>query len=579
MKKLITLTAVCLSMILVGSAVALAEDDYATTEYSFWLGGHYTDFEDYSKKVGEYMINEDQAYPEWRLDLLSTSAGKLMSLKAHYFDDQNINANLKLIVGDRMSLRSQYRSLTHQTGQDLLTNLAAKEATGGKFLTNQLKDPNANYYSNRHEILNEFNVQLSKKNNVRFLVAHRSIIEKGHEQQTSTNHCWGCHVVGQTAEVDDRTHQVTAGIQGDVAEDFLAGYEFGYRRFESRGDPTYRYYDTASHPVFVDSVPLQDEFGSRLIYDDTTARVGYLPETEKMSHKVRFKGNVGKGRLASSFGFARTENKTTEWKTDAFSGAINYATLLGPKTRLLAKASGVRMTSDEELLDLPLFRAGRPGPDGTGANVDFDTTLYSSIDRLDARISAEVIHRLTNQWTIAALGGFERIDRDDYPVVGDGLATSRFIGQVKARYRKGLTYSSRVKFRYEKTTDPFVSSKGLFEYDGSDSLAPVAPGFSFILYHQREDLRYQTITTEPTDRMEFEWNSNWRPDSKLGLNVGVRGSYDKNNDLDSLDVEHFTLVPNLNVNLMPTPQFVVTAGYTFNHHKSRGPVAVALFDG
>ena len=60
---------------------------------------------------------------------------------------------------------------------------------------------------------------------------------------------------------------------------------------------------------------------------------------------------------------------------------------------------------------------------------------------------------------------------------------------------------------------------------------------------------------------------------------GVNGQYDKNADLDSLDVKHFMLVPNFNLNIMPDEKTMFTAGYTYNFSKSRGPVAVALFDG
>jgi len=579
MKKSFYLFAVCLSVMLVYAVAAVAEDA-ATTRYSIWLGGHYTDFSDNPNKVGEYNLGNSQPLPEFQLDLLSTSPGKLLSLTGHYYDDQNINANLRMVIGQRFSLKSQYRSLVHQTGQDLLTSINAKEVGGGKILSHELQDIGADYSYNRHEILNEMSILLSKRNNVRFIAAHRSIIKKGTEQSISSSHCYSCHLESHAVQMDQRTHEVEAGLQADAGQ-FDIGYMFGYRKFESKAADDMRYFDTASHPIDYTNPGYIAEFGSRAAYDDSTLAVNAYPETEKMSHKVRFKGDVGNGRLSSSFGYAQTENKGTEVKTDAISGAINYTTPLNEKTRLIARAVWVRLTSDDPWAEMPIYREGRSGPDGTH-DLDFSGYQYSSIDRFDATVTAEVVTRLTPKWTVNLLGGFRMIDRDDYAVVDDGTKTKRFIGQLKARYRKGLKYNSSIKYRIEKTTDPYISGRGLFEYSMADPsrVRSYSTGvFKFFFYHEREDLRYQTITTEPTIKHDFNWVSNWRPINNVSVSLGARGSYDKNNDLDSLDVEHFAVQPNLAISLTPNPKVAITGGYTFQHNTSRGPVAIALFDG
>ena len=95
----------------------------------------------------------------------------------------------------------------------------------------------------------------------------------------------------------------------------------------------------------------------------------------------------------------------------------------------------------------------------------------------------------------------------------------------------------------------------------------------------REALRYQDITTQPTDRHEFEVKSTIRPSNKANLALGFKTVMDKNGDLDSLDVENMSFQPNLNFTLMPNIKWTMVTGYTFNYNKSRGPVTVALFDG
>ncbi|MFH2048239.1 MAG: GSU2204 family CXXCH-containing (seleno)protein [bacterium] len=572
---------VCLSALLIAGAVTAEDNQAATTDYSVWLGSHYTDFKDNPNKVGEYNLgNDDDILPEFKLNVISRSNGKLIYLNSHYYDKENVNARLKGIFGDRLNFEVKYRSLTKQQGQDLLDNMQAQEfaglnadftdKAGGKMITHEITDPGADYNYNRHEIMTKVSLLLSKKNNLKLVAAHRSILKKGTEQLVTSNHCYSCHLTSKTVDVDKQTHQIEAGLEADV-KDYSVGYTMGYRTFKSKIEDATADYDNAQHPVTGGN---GGEFGPRLIYEDTTLPYGVYPETEKMSHKVRLKGKVGKGRIASSFAYSKTTNNNTDLNSDAISGAINYTVPLSPKTRLIAKASVIKLTADDPFIDLPTYREGTPAP----PYIDFDFTRYSSIDRLDGKFSAEVITRLNNRWTLSVLGEFRRIDRDDYPVYNEGLTTNKIIGQAKFRYRNGLKYTSSFKYRYEKTSDPYVSGKGLFEDIGRDILEPLE-GSSFIFYLQREDLRYQNITTEPTDKHQFDWNLNWQSNNEVSFNIAAKVSYDKNSDLDSLDVEHFSALPGFAINFMPDARTVFTSGYTYGYYKSRGPVAVALFDG
>ena len=574
-------------LLLLMAGIVIADDtESGTTDFSFWLGSHYTDFEDNPDKVGEYNLGKkEDLLPEFKLNMISRSNGKLIYLDGHYYDNENVNGKLKGMFGNRFNFEVQYRSLTKQQGQDLLENVQAQEwvgldtvtidgsltfidKAGGKMLTHEITDPGADYNYNRHELMTKFSLLLSKKNNLKIVAAHRSILKKGTEQMITSNHCYSCHLTSKTIDVDKQTHQIEAGLEADI-KNYSVGYTLGYRTFESKIDAPMVEYDNAEHPV---TGGASGEFGPRLIYEDTTVAYGVYPETEKMSHKVRIKGKLGKGRLASSFMISKTKNKGTDLTSDAVAGAINYTVPLSPKTRLIAKASVSKMKADDPFIDLPDFR------EGLTPSFDFDFTRYSSIDRMDGKFSAEVISRLNNRWTLSVLGEYRRIDRDDYPIYNDGWTTSKMIGQAKMRYRKGLKYTSSFKYRFEKTSDPYTSGKGLFEDVGRDNLSPL-DGATFIFYFQREDLRYQNITTEPTDYHQFDWNLNWQSSSEVSFSLAAKVTYDKNSDLDSLDVEHFTALPGIAINFMPDPRTVFSSGYTYGYYKSRGPVTVALFDG
>ena len=570
MKKTLLFLFIGLLSMSIGIISVYGQSGETEDEYTVWIGGHYTEFSDYQKKVGEYRIDDEKFLPELKVDYLSRGNGYIFTMNGHYYDDRNIFGTVSTNVGRRFSGTFGYKSLIHQEGQDLLTNLETREAGGGKILTHELFDPGADYKTHRQEIESDITALLSEKHDIKLMVAHRAVLQSGSEQSISNNHCFSCHVTSQEAKIDKITHQIVASLKGDVGKQTV-GYDFAFRSFESKAPEVMGIYDQAKHPV---SGLSGAEFSSRVLYDDTTLPINQYPRTEKFQHKVRSKGDLGGGQYASALSYSRAKNKNNDLVSTAWAGQLNYSYPVGKKSRLIARLSGTRLETDDVFIDLPLYREGRDGP-----KEDFDIWRYSSLNRVHGKGTVELVSRLNPKLTASVLLGYEFIDRDDYPVYDNGLTTNRFIGQIKARYRKGLKYSTDIKYRFEKTSDPFTSGRGLFEARGRDVLDPVPETFRFVFYWQREDLRYQDITTEPNQEHEFDWTSRWRPIQKVNVNVGLKGRYDKNGELDSLDVSHLSLQPHLALNLVPSPNWSFMAGGSYIHYKSRGPVTVALFDG
>jgi len=576
MKNIRILFSLCLAFLLLVS-YATAQDDEAFSKTTLWIGGNYVDFSDYTKRIGEYREGVDKFSPEAILSVYSRSGNGIFRLDGQYHDAKNICAQARFTVGDKYKFKAGYKSLIHQEGKDLLTNLSAREyfpssgTLGGKMLTSEVLDPDAEYFYDRDEILSEFQMLLSRKHNVRLSAAHRTILKNGQEQALGSNHCFSCHVTSQAAPINERQHHVEVGVDAEFGIVDL-GYRFGYRLFESDAPAPYNFYDEAKNPVSGASGP---EFSSRLVYDDTTLELSAKPRTEKLSHKVRFRANAGEGTFASSLGYSSARNTHTDLKAESFAGAVNYSLPLGSRTRLVTRGTLTMLKADDPWIDLPTYR-----DDAADLyEADFDFARYSSLDRWDGRISAEVISRVSPRIVLYLLAGYNRIDRDDYPIWDEGTQTDEVIGQVRMRYRKGLRYTSTVKYRFEKISNPFVSARGLFEANGSEILEPEIPTSNWIFYFQREDLRHQDITSLPTDKHIFEWKSTYHPTGRYTLTIGLKGQYDKNGDLDSLDIKHFSLRPNASINYTPDMMWTVAAGYTYLFDKSKIPIAVALFDG
>ncbi len=573
MKILKIFGCISLMLLLASPGVFAQQEDQAVLNYSLWMGAHYTGFQDYGKLIGQYMRVDDEALPEFKFNMNARKNDGYLTFDGHFFDQNNIFAKLSGKKGNRVDLKLQYLSLIHQDGQDLLANLEAREwlgtKPGGKMVTHDLTDLGADYSTDRHEIRSSLKVLLSEKNKVRFSVDHRSILEKGNEQMLNNSHCFSCHIESKEWDVDKQTHQVQAGLEAEI-KNFEVGYFFGFRKFESKiSDPT-AMWDVAKHPVLGTKGA---EFGSRMIYDGVELTHGLYPDIQKMSHTGKIRGKLGKGRLAGSLGYSNTENDVSNLSTNALTGALSYAVPVSKKSRLVAKVNALRLEADDVIMDLPTWREGRPDNNP----VDFDYKRYSSVGRIQAKGTLEYITRVNPKTTLSFLGGYKSSERMDYPNPTDVYTTKTYIGQGKVRYRKGLKFSGSLKYRYERTKDPLRSDRGLLEASGREVLDFSTPSFAF--YYQREALRYLNVTTLPTDYHEVDLKTTIRPDTDWSISAGIKTTYDKNGDLDTLDVKHYAFRPNVNLTVTPGEGVTLNGGYTYTYAMSRGPVAVPIFDG
>lgn len=577
MKSYLILAVVAL--LLFGAMSAFAEGEAEVDKYQLWIGGAYTDTADYAKKVGEYNLVQEagQFLPEFDFSYFGLRDNGTFFLNAGYTNYQNYNGQIVATSGDKLKANFAIRSTSHQLQQDLMENLETREylpttdSPSGKMLTHEFQDVTDDYGYRRTEILSRVSYLLDREKGLKLNVAHKAIMKKGHEQSISSNHCFSCHATSKTQKVDDISQQIEAGIEGQHKQ-FEYGYQFGYRYYKSEAPTQSAYYDNAEHPALGTN---DEEFGSRVAFEDVTLPYNQKPTTEKMSHKIRLAGDLGKTKFAGNLTYSRSENKGTQLASSTWFGVMNITVPIDYKTRFIGRLKGQRTKSDEYFVDVPLYREGRPG-----LQVNFDFMRFSYLDRADGEVSAELIHRLNKKITLSGLAGFNRIDRYNYPSQDDNLVTNQFYIQGKLNYRKGLKYRTTLKARYEKTSDPFVSTRGLFEENGSlvlDGL-PGAPS-DLVFYFQREDIRYQNVTSEPTDLFEVDWKSTWQPMNNTTVNLGAKFVMDKNSDLDSVDVDHTKIQPHLAVTAMPDPKWSLTLGATHYYAKATVPAAVALFDG
>jgi hypothetical protein len=549
------------------------EDERTMVNYNLWFGGHYTDFDGYRKRVGRYDLGETGLFPETILQMGLSKKNSYLALDARYYDKKNQYYEMNATQGSRVDLSLQFHTMVRQGEWDLLDNLEAREwlgtNPGGKMVTHELLDLAADPHLDRQEVKAKGKFVLSKRGNIRLSVAHRSIFERGTEQIRAISHCFSCHITAQEVRVERETHEVTSGLEAEVGG-FDVAYFFGYRKFESDAATPENYYDEAKHPV---NGGAGAEFQSRLIYQNEILSVGSYPTTEKFSHTGRVSGGLWRGRLSGSIGYSEAENTKTDVKSDAVTGMLTYALPVTKRARLVGKLNGVNISSDPVYIQLPIWREGRPDDNP----VDFSYTRYSALNRTEGEASLELVARLKGATSLSLLGGYETIDRTDYPSPQTAYRTDKLTAQGTLRLRNGGKYNGRIKYRYEFTDRPFRTQRGIFEYSGRYTLERTTPVWAF--YYQREELRHGNVTPIPTNYHEIELKAMGRPQEMVSFDMGLRSGYGENNDIDSVGTSNYFVQPNLYVGVKPTDQLSFDVGYTYNHMKSTGPITIPLFDG
>ena len=558
------------------SSLAISQEEPTSSIWSLWLGGHYTGYEDFYKKVGEFDRGEKEAMPELSLSYSGYKGEQSWDFFGHYYDPKRIFFDLsgrsKGIFSGKVSYRSSYR----QRATDLLENLMAREALdqkntpGGKMFTYEHEDPDADFGYTRHEVKSDIQVKVPGSAKLKIKAFHRSILEKGNDQKVASMHCSSCHMVSKSAEVDRRTHTISAGAEA-TAGPVLFSYLGSYRTFKSEAPTLVVFYDTAQHPV---NGTMLDEFGTRMIFNGEEVPFGQIPETEKMAHTLKVETDMGKnGDILGSFSNSQAKNKSAGLEIKSNSGSLKYVVSPSQKTKIVALASLARIESDEAQIDLPLWREGL-----TGGGQDFSWTRYSNLNRTVAKGSAEFIYQPNRKYRVFLSAGYEGTERDDYPYFEAKGKTTKLKASLGGKYRPNSKFWGQAKYTFENIDDPFSPYEQMFEKAGKDVLEKLEDN-TWYYYFQRDDLRYGSVTNQPSNLHGVELKLNLMPNHKANFSAALKASLGTNNDTDSLDFERTQLVPQVSANFVPTPKWNLFSSLGYMYEKSNGLAAVAMMDG
>jgi len=550
--------------LLIPSSPTFCQDEPSFSSWSLWLGGHYTGFDDYYKKVGEFDRGKEGALPEVFLDYSSYQGKKSLWFSGHYYDSKRMSLELSGRSKEVLSGKVSYSSFYRQREKDLLSNLMVREATnqsasppgGGKMVTFEDLTPHADFGYTRHQIKSDFEVKVPGKAKLKLIAAQRSILEKGEDQKIVSMHCSSCHMVSKSVDVDRRTHSMSVGFEVNPG-DVLLSYMVSFRSFESEAPLPVAFYDTAEHPVNGTDLP------DRVIFSGEEVPFARLSQNQRLAHTVKVSTQMGKSKILGSFTNSQAKNISEGLEVKSNGGTLKYVVNPSLKTKFIARASFNRIENDTVGVDNPAWRGGDPE--------QFDFIRYSNLTRTDAKGSAEFIYQPQRKYQLSFSAGYQQTKRDDYPEPGADEKTNKLKFSIGGKYRPTYKFTGRLKFFMESIKDPAPYNL-IFEEAGKSYPSP-------FYYYQREELRYGQVTNQPTMVNGVELNLNLRPSAKTSLSASLRASLRTNGDLDTLDLEQTQLQPTLSLIFTPDPKWNLLGNLSYVYNKSNGLAAVAMMDG
>ncbi len=555
-----------ITIVTLSSSVALSQDEPTYSEWSLWLGGHYTGLEDYYKKVAEFDRGKEGAMPEASLSYFGYKGDRSLNLFAHYYDPKKMWLDLSGKAKDVFSGKVSYHSFFRQRQTDLLENLMAREAVdqqnkpGGKMFTYEHETPpsETDYGYTRHELKTDFQVKVPGSAELVLRAFHRSILEDGEDQKVVSMHCSSCHMVSKSVEVDRRTHTVSAGAEANAGPVFVS-YLGSYRIFKSEAPQPEAYYDSAQHPVSGEP----KVFPGMVFFHDSVVAFGQISDNEKMAHTLKAKTQVGKGEILGSFTHTQAKNKSAGIEVNGNGGTLKYVFSPNMKARFIAQASLARIENDEVMVDAPAWLGGDPD--------QFDYVRYSSLTRTVAKGSAIFTYQPDRKYRVSISAGYEGIQRDDYPYYEAKEMTTKIKASVGGKYRPSSKFWGRFKYSFENTKNPAPYNQ-LFEKSAKNEEANY-------YYYEREDIRYGDVTNRPTNQHDADVTLNFRPDLKVSLSMNLKASLETNDENTNLDYERIMLKPQLSATLSPDPRWELFGNVSYNRDKSTGLITVAMMDG
>lgn len=587
-RKLIFSVAAMISVFLFFCPVQAQETEKSEKIFNVRIepGFHWTNWEDYQGKVGEYEDLGEGIKPDFGIKINGQVNRHYFELQGIYYDDEDFfvfaDIDLRRIFREELSFFGMPHFFEHDPLRNLNacfcspTNVPIPAATEFEDL-----DPDKEYkikYTNFHS-KTTYRLPFLPGSEIYF--DYRKEMRKGHRQAIAISKCSSCHVVSRSREIDEYTEDFTPGFKatfGNSSQGWISvDYSYLKRRFGETGDDPRNFYDPAVAPGGA-SVG-QPVFNNRVQYENANLLYDVIPSSEKDSHVFKIHGQLPQitTDVFTSYVNSTTENTHTgnQYDLNSFIGRIT--SILMPGLSVSGKFRWMDIDNDTVTVSVnePLGAAGpQAGQTYSEIYEDFIPVFErkSAMNRKIYETELSAKYRLTKQLTLNGQFEWKTTDRDFYDVENGETETTEYRGNLALSFRKAKYYG-KINYEHKSISDPFANPQAACNPSGTN--VPGATTFTGLQYFQFYDMRELTLSNLPDTIDQISAMLTWSISPAVSLN----GYYRYINESNDFEWDRESHMPSISIWFAPSSKLNFSLTYLYNFYKTDSLICEPVFDG
>lgn len=542
------------------------------------IGGHGAQEKDNPARAAEYTTT--QSGPDAKVDLSYRGGFLHLGLVSDAVSSDQQRHLLSFELGRMVRSHTTFSKLPHRLVHDRLLNLAGS-ISDVKIVYGEDRDPTARYGIRYDELTHRTDLQFPQAAWLTVSAELREQWRQGKVQSLSISHCYSCHVISQTRDLDHHTKDAGLAATVQTGNWHLRASAVTRSARERNGAPL-RLYDRAQHPNL--RTPLFDD---RATYDSRNGPLPYAwyPTQEKDTYKL----TIANDRLAGfSLLFGAASSKLTNTHTGnevEYDGvSLSLARRLSPSTRLSVYLRSYTFESTEYFYDSPEPvaaagpYAGKTYRQQYGFNPDY--LRLSALDRDVTEGYLRVVHKLAKPTTLTAQYQVRHIDRVHMEVAPGETTTL----EQELTLRLDTRWRNRAKLRasltYGDVENPFMHLNAACNPAPMQTVAvpsPLVPGS--VQYYQMYGARVADLTASPSRYWEAKASLTHNVTPQFLANLSLRYWDGDNEDLDLTQWSNNLQAITASVSWTPSQKVQAHAGATYGRRETETFMCIPVMDG
>jgi len=471
----------------------------------------------------------------------------------------------------------EFNRFQHRLDHDPLANLDAGQlphlAAWGTDLA-----PGHEYRITYTDIHSKSELNIPDASWLKFRVEFRRETRDGAHQGFALSKCSSCHVNSMARPVDEATNTIKGSVIVDTGK-FGAEYSFLYRSSTEDEKSVLNLYDSAIHPVL-----LADVFTNRVLYDDTNGPLptNYEPDTSKRQHTFKLHYNFDENtKLAGAAIYSDEKNDDADLHVYSRNYSARFSRIfknnISFNTRF--RYSNIdNVSTYVHLVEQPAVAGPQAGMTYTDAYPEFGTAdfvRFSALSRQTYYFDADATIPFANRDRLMLMYNYKGIDRDYF----SGDTTKKHTFPTAFRTNPMKPFSARIRYRFQKTSDPFTNFKAAIAPALQPQPTPGGSPFIGTQYWVIYENRQANLTNQPTISHDLNFMGTWKSKSSLGINFNYNYKYQKNDDLNFSDWSQTIHILGANIWYNPAERVMFNAGVNYNHYKTEALFSQPVWDG